>query len=376
QMSKLGLLASTSDACLVCGGRGDGAHFGAREACRACAAFFRRTVSMGKSYECRGDHQCAVEASIRCICRACRYDKCLEVGMQPQNVQKRRDSVGPRPGCSNAVDESLQPDSTAAVFISEDAGMPSLRRIHTHHMQLRAVRRVVHHGGSLHIPVAVQLHDVDGINLREVGIVADFCLGAFPEIQSMEPRLRKRLYQLFLPTFIILECGWRTSLTSTQERIVLANGDYIDSADIAQFYRSGSEPEKKVDSKTAIDIYTPSYIFFLEHVTLPMTRMGLDEYEMYALATLLFWDYDHEKMPAEVRSTAEVVRMDLLKELTFYYRYVKRWPDETLRLPQLLLMLPALQRMTKRFVEDIEMGKVFNIYSIDAITYDIINLRG
>lgn len=32
--------------------------------------------------------------------------------------------------------------------------------------------------------------------------------------------------------------------------------------------------------------------------------------------------------------------------------------------------------MTKRFVEDIEMGKVFNIYSIDAITYDIINLRG
>lgn len=80
-------------------------------------------------------------------------------------------------------------------FISEDAGMPSLRRIHTHHMQLRAVRRVVHHGGvvsyimcrrtswrmkvitipnprivQLHIPVGVQLHDVDGINLREVYI--------------------------------------------------------------------------------------------------------------------------------------------------------------------------------------------------------------
>lgn len=32
--------------------------------------------------------------------------------------------------------------------------------------------------------------------------------------------------------------------------------------------------------------------------------------------------------------------------------------------------------MTKRFVEDIEMGKVFNIYSVDVITYDIINLRG
>ncbi|KAF8374143.1 nhr-28, partial [Pristionchus pacificus] len=367
-------VASTSDACMVCGGRGDGAHFGAREACRACAAFFRRTVSMGKTYECRGDHQCAVEASIRCICRSCRYDRCLEVGMQPQNVQKRRDQVGPRLGSlSTDID---QPDSTAAVFISEDAGMPSLRRIHTHHMQLRAVRRVVHHGGVLHIPVGVQLHDVDGINLREVGIVADFCLGAFNELQSMEPRLRKRLYQLFFPSFIILECGWRTSNTATPERIVMANGDYIDTADISQFYKSGEKPEKKVDSKTAIDIYTPSYTFFREHVTQTMTRMGLDEYEMYALAALLFWDYDHEKMPTEVRPIAETVRMEILKELTFYYRFVKRWPDEVLRLPQLLLMLPALQRMTKRFVEDIEMGKVFNIYSIDAITYDIINLRG
>lgn len=32
--SMSGHMASSSDACMVCGGRGDGAHFGAREACR------------------------------------------------------------------------------------------------------------------------------------------------------------------------------------------------------------------------------------------------------------------------------------------------------------------------------------------------------
>ncbi|GMR29896.1 hypothetical protein PMAYCL1PPCAC_00091, partial [Pristionchus mayeri] len=72
-------LTLSSDACMVCGGRSDGAHFGAREACRACAAFFRRTVSMGKRYECRGDNQCVVESSIRCICRSCRYDRCIQI---------------------------------------------------------------------------------------------------------------------------------------------------------------------------------------------------------------------------------------------------------------------------------------------------------
>lgn len=174
-------------------------------------------------------------------------------------------------------------------------------------------------------------------------------------------------------------------------------------------------------------IYSASYTFFHEHVTQPMTRMGVDEYEMYALAALLFWDYgmfgilhdksndhvvycdrrhdylslllqiyavitiaDHEKMPTEVRPTAESVRMEILKELTFYYRYVKRWetlpylkmeqnrmhlvgidtvrrgasrrgcwltyfswPDETLRLPQLLLLLPALQVLFTIFAANV-----------------------
>src|SRR5690349_20537463 len=43
---------SESLTCAVCGSDADGQHFGA-DACRACAAFFRRTVARGLKYVCR-----------------------------------------------------------------------------------------------------------------------------------------------------------------------------------------------------------------------------------------------------------------------------------------------------------------------------------
>jgi len=48
--------------CAVCGSGADGQHFGA-DACRACAAFFRRTVARGLKYVCRFSGDCEVADS-------------------------------------------------------------------------------------------------------------------------------------------------------------------------------------------------------------------------------------------------------------------------------------------------------------------------
>lgn len=46
--------------CVVCGDESDGLHFG-QYTCRACAAFFRRTVSLKLQYTCKHDGQCEIE---------------------------------------------------------------------------------------------------------------------------------------------------------------------------------------------------------------------------------------------------------------------------------------------------------------------------
>jgi len=48
--------------CAVCGSDADGQHFGA-DACRACAAFFRRTVARRLKYECRFNGDCEIANS-------------------------------------------------------------------------------------------------------------------------------------------------------------------------------------------------------------------------------------------------------------------------------------------------------------------------
>ncbi|KAI6222027.1 hypothetical protein M3Y95_00941000 [Aphelenchoides besseyi] len=86
-------IAASADAeglkCSVCGEPADGQHFGAY-ACRACCAFYRRTIARNLKYVCRFNNQCEISQSYRCLCRACRLKKCTAVGMKKEAVQRSR----------------------------------------------------------------------------------------------------------------------------------------------------------------------------------------------------------------------------------------------------------------------------------------------
>ncbi|KAK0412138.1 hypothetical protein QR680_006052 [Steinernema hermaphroditum] len=93
--------------CVVCGSRAHGVHFQV-PSCRACAAFFRRSISIGKHYKCRRATQnCDLNSTATNICRYCRYQKCIQVGMvltvhvvNPMNLNgdRRVPVIQPNPG--------------------------------------------------------------------------------------------------------------------------------------------------------------------------------------------------------------------------------------------------------------------------------------
>ncbi|KAK0393453.1 hypothetical protein QR680_000219 [Steinernema hermaphroditum] len=87
-------MKSSSSGCAICESPLAGTlHFGARS-CKACAAFFRRTVSMNMTYKCvsstPGGGPCRIHHELRMICRFCRYQKCVDGGMKRELVQNRR----------------------------------------------------------------------------------------------------------------------------------------------------------------------------------------------------------------------------------------------------------------------------------------------
>lgn len=75
--------------CLVCGDIASGLHYGVAS-CEACKAFFKRTIQGCILYSCPASGSCEITKSRRKSCQACRFQKCLYVGMLREGVRPDR----------------------------------------------------------------------------------------------------------------------------------------------------------------------------------------------------------------------------------------------------------------------------------------------
>ncbi|KAI6229101.1 hypothetical protein M3Y99_01150400 [Aphelenchoides fujianensis] len=88
------VVSSSGEAtCAVCGDNHAKLHYGIL-ACYGCKGFFRRTLTGKYRYVCRFGNNCVVDRYQRNSCRFCRFQRCLQVGMDPKAVRPDRDLTG------------------------------------------------------------------------------------------------------------------------------------------------------------------------------------------------------------------------------------------------------------------------------------------
>ncbi|XP_067129553.1 steroid hormone receptor ERR1-like isoform X1 [Centruroides vittatus] len=75
--------------CLVCGDVASGFHYGVAS-CEACKAFFKRTIQGNIEYTCPASNDCEINKRRRKACQACRFQKCLKMGMLKEGVRLDR----------------------------------------------------------------------------------------------------------------------------------------------------------------------------------------------------------------------------------------------------------------------------------------------
>lgn len=104
---------NSQETCLICGDVASGKHYGLRS-CEACKAFFKRTVQGKIEYSCPATRECEINKRRRKACQACRFQKCLNMGMLKEGVrldrvrggrQKYRRGLSPGP-CGNIGNNS------------------------------------------------------------------------------------------------------------------------------------------------------------------------------------------------------------------------------------------------------------------------------
>ena len=82
-----------SGPCPICGDRISGFHYGIFS-CESCKGFFKRTVQNKKNYVCVRGTNCLITVTTRKKCPACRFDKCLKMGMKLEAIREDRTRGG------------------------------------------------------------------------------------------------------------------------------------------------------------------------------------------------------------------------------------------------------------------------------------------
>ncbi|KAK6028033.1 zinc finger, C4 type, partial [Ostertagia ostertagi] len=90
---------------------------------KACAAFFRRTIALGVTFECKESVPCTIHYEKRMSCKKCRFDKCIAFNMKPELVRSTR---GAKAVSITSDDDHMVPEHTEFPFPSQsvDATRP------------------------------------------------------------------------------------------------------------------------------------------------------------------------------------------------------------------------------------------------------------
>ncbi|CAD5225306.1 unnamed protein product [Bursaphelenchus xylophilus] len=330
--------------CKVCGAPSSGELFGV-QSCRACGAFFRRTVAEKKKYKCMHEKRREITSEIRNFCRKCRFEKCLEAGMKEEKVQLVRDRN------RNIISSIAAPKRTRP----NPPNRPILDRL------MEGYKMYVTAHKSIFAAMFPELTFSDAVPMVEIPIYEKIKLdkALLPNIyvmlrdffwpyMRMESEDKKDLTMIFMQRFIQMDRAYLTSVHFPEEaddRLANSHNHFIRYKNI-----KFSDREDDVDIREA---FTP-YGKRLKRMSQKMKRLRLDVTEMIGVLGVINNDEVYNRTDCE---KALEERDQLLKELHNYCQK-KTLPDADIRFGQMFLLNRDVELAALTFTECVYLGIV------------------
>ncbi|CAJ0582039.1 unnamed protein product, partial [Mesorhabditis spiculigera] len=340
--------ASRAGQCSICGSPSHGLHFGAIS-CRACAAFFKRSIDMKRIYTCRrSGGNCDLTLDVRCICRSCRFNKCLAMGMNIGGEPVLSDSTCTS-SSSSLVASPPDPTILTTQFITITKAAEALQRLY------QTFTRATPHFKRPNHPITFdQVTEYSALYTKNL---PDFIKISFPDIDELSTHEFVKLCNNFAIKFIFFESGTHSAKSHAMDRIVFYDGNFIDFNNLEHYFSNFDVVQ--FTPSDAARIHLPSFLNFAKTLTKPLMLMDTSEFERAALLMLVFFEPGLPQLTALTDEKLLRARDKVLKELASYYKITMANQSYPRRMSQLLMLIPCLERVVDTFKEDMRINKVF-----------------
>ncbi|GMR61191.1 hypothetical protein PMAYCL1PPCAC_31386, partial [Pristionchus mayeri] len=342
--------------CGVCFAASGGNHFGA-EACRSCAAFFRRAVRSNRTLVCRqGEHVCMQREPKDLHCKKCRYTRCIMVGMNPAGVRKAKNDLPDLPDDLEDEDvivdqKPFTDDDPLAEFrlsIVRDTSKSSLLekiRFNYRQLMLRRIeseRSVLSRAPEGMTQVFCSYVELNAIMRAAFPLTVDFATTTFPDLCQLQPAEKMQLFKHFVITLFYLESYHRTSVLYDLDGPIRAL-TLLTCMDILNPKALYGNMPRVDEQKTTEMIISRCSRHRLTEMWRAFKRITLSEVELAASVALILTTHDCSNLDEQIGMTCKPSRDAIITELSKHYEQSSDPDHGALRLGDLLSFLTEFQ---------------------------------
>ncbi|XP_013907050.1 PREDICTED: nuclear receptor subfamily 1 group I member 3 [Thamnophis sirtalis] len=343
--------------CAVCGDRASGYHFHVMT-CEGCKGFFRRTVVKGIQFSCPFTQSCPVTKAKRRQCQACRYKKCLTVGMRKDMIMSE-DALYARRALRKRKMQKCPP-----ILLADPPEDPGLSPEQEHLIEMLTEAHKKHFDSTFsqfinyQPPVRLGLHNPDIRGSQEASFSSLYLLSAhednpeevLPDVFSLLPLFAD------LSTFMIQQViQFAKAIPAFRnlpmdDQISLLKGATLEICQI-QFntvfneetntWTCGSHCYTIQDGALAgfQQIYLEPLLKF--HISLRKLRLHEAEYVLLQALVLFYPDHVDVTQREEIDRTQEMIALTLKKYIDHWHP----WPEGRFLYAKLLLLLTELRTL-------------------------------
>ncbi|CAI2354162.1 unnamed protein product [Caenorhabditis sp. 36 PRJEB53466] len=375
--------------CKICGLTARGYHFGVL-ACRACAAFFRRTIVMGrqKKYKCRGKTRqlkCIVSSTDRYQCRLCRYNKCVKFGMTPENVQFNRDSittttakrddgsvVNPRTsslGNRRTLVDMAALASKAREILNEkspviDAATRKNEHVGDCESRAEELEEAAESESEMEVLKRMPVRQMFVLMEKQMIGVAKWLIQS-PDFRMLDSDERYQYFKTVWNTWRRFE-RFEMSLKLFGESAVMIKKFALSNKQITtiDFEIDYSELTDSPNDKIT-QMFRESTLKLFDQLAKPLLELKPSSIEMAYMLSQMSWQIAGKQMQGKVIEMSERVSDELADNLHTYYLKEELRSNYADRLVRLMSVVNSVKKLYLERKETLELARLFEVFKVD-----------